>query len=243
MNFSDVIKEINSDKRLKPDLLKSENGNNFRAVSESAILDVIEPVFQKYGLYYTTEIKESHLEVKEAYGKKGKKLQFIYHLVLKIYIYCYKEKFDALKIGDYENVFLCSTESVGMGIDDCDKAAGKAYTYALKYGLIKLFRLRYGDDPDHDASEPLLTAPLPADEKKSHEDKPTKKSGSKKDSKEQGMSESQRDFILGLMKQKGVRDSDVLGKFSVEPSRDEFISMKTARAIIDWLKDFDDLPF
>ena len=71
-----VIKEINSDKRLKPDLLKSENGNNFRAVSESAILDVIEPVFQKYGLYYTTEIKESHLEIKEAYGKKGKKLQF-----------------------------------------------------------------------------------------------------------------------------------------------------------------------
>ena len=72
MIFSDVIKEINSDKRLKPDLLKTENGNNFRAVSESAILDVIEPVFQKYSLYYTTEIKESHLEVKEAYGKKGK---------------------------------------------------------------------------------------------------------------------------------------------------------------------------
>ena len=57
------------------------------------------------------------------------------------------------------------------------------------------------------------------------------------------MSESQRDYILGLMKQKGVRDSDVLGEFAVEPSRDEFVPMKTARAIIDWLKEFNDLPF
>ena len=168
MNFSDVIKEINSDKRLKPDLLKSENGNNFRAVSESAILDVIEPVFQKYGLYYTTEIKESHLEIKEAYGKKGKKLQFIYHLILEICIfYCRKVEI-ADDVFDCVHDFVVSTESVGMGIDDCDKAAGKAYTYALKYGLLKLFRLRFGDDPDYAASEPLLTAPLPADEKKSH---------------------------------------------------------------------------
>ena len=234
MNFPEVIKEINSDKRLKPDLLKSENGNNFRAVSESAILDVIEPVFQKYGIYYTTRIIDKQLEIKEAYGKKGKKLQFIVFLTLAIEIWNVE--------GDPEGI-VAYHESVGMGIDDCDKAAGKAYTYALKYGLLKLFRLRFGDDPDFTASEPLLTAPLPADEKKSHEEKPAKKGGSKKDSKEQGMSESQRDYILGLMKQKGVRDSDVLGKFEVEPSRDEFISMKTARAIIDWLKDFDDLPF
>ena len=42
--FTEVIKKINQDKRLVPDLMKAENGNNFRAISESAILDVIDPV-------------------------------------------------------------------------------------------------------------------------------------------------------------------------------------------------------
>ena len=33
--------------------------------------------------------------------------------------------------------------------------SGKAYTYAIKYALLKLFRLRYGDDADFEASKPL----------------------------------------------------------------------------------------
>lgn len=239
MNFSEVIAEINSDKRLKPDLLKTENGNNFRAVSESAILDVIEPIFQKYNLYYTTEIKDSHLEIKEAYGKKGKKLQFIYHLVLKIYIWLYIEK-----VGDYAHILFCSTESVGMGIDDCDKAAGKAYTYALKYGLLKLFRLRFGDDPDFAASEPLLTAPLPADEKKSHEE--TKKPSKKAEKKESEplMSERQRSYITGMMEDKGISSQQIMGKFGgLDPVEDDNIPMKTARAMIKYLEEIEDLPF
>lgn len=236
MNFADVIKEINSDKRLKPDLLKAENGNNFRAVSESAILDVIEPVFQKYELYYTTRIIDKQLEIKEAYGKKGKKLQFIVFLTLAIEIW--NNNGDPAGIVAYQ-------ESVGMGIDDCDKAAGKAYTYALKYGLLKLFRLRFGDDPDFAASESLLTAPLSADEKKSHEEKPAKKSGSKKSKSgmDKPMTESQRDYILGMMKSKKVEEREVLEKFGVEPSMDEFIPMPTARAIIKWLENDEFLPF
>lgn len=242
MNFSDVIKEINSDKRLKPDLLKTENGNNFRAVSESAILDVIEPVFQKYELYYTTEIKESHLEVKEAYGKKGKKLQFIYHLVLKIYILHCKKAEIADDVFDFVAEFVASTESVGMGIDDCDKAAGKAYTYALKYGLLKLFRLRFGDDPDFEKSEPLLTAPLPAEEKKSHEEKPEKEKANSK--KEKLMSEAQRDYILGMMEKKGITSQNVMGRFDgLDPKEDKDIPMRTARAMIKWLEEQEDLPF
>ena len=73
--FSDIIKEVQEDKRLVPDLLKAENGNNFRAVSESAILDVINPILIKSGWFYDVRFKQSDLQIREAYGSKGKALE------------------------------------------------------------------------------------------------------------------------------------------------------------------------
>ena len=239
MKFTDIIKKINEDKRLIPDLMKSEKGNNFRAVSESAILDVVDPVLKEAGLYYTVEIKKSDLQIREAYCKNGKKLQFIATVEIKV-------KFKGIDVEadtGFSPILLpenVETESVGMGIDDNDKAMGKAFTYALKYALLKVFRLRYADDPDFRASEDLLTE-KPKEKK---EEKPAKATKSdKKSAKETPMTESQRDFILGLMKQKGITDSTIIGKFGYEPNEDEFIPMKTARAIIEWLQEQEDLPF
>ena len=226
MTFSELIEKVNSDKRLKPDLMKAENGNNFRAVSESAILDVVDPILKEARVFYTIEVKEQHLEIREAYGKLGKKLQFIAFLTLKIKFYDYNGE-----------ILITETESVGMGIDDNDKAMGKAYTYALKYALLKLFRLRYGDDPDFEASKPLnVEKPV----EKKVEKTEVKKAATKK---EQLMSENQRDYILGLMKEKGIPESMVIGKFGYEPSQDEEIPMKVARGIIEYLQNYEDLPF
>ena len=232
MNFSEIIKKVNSDKRLVPDLLKADKGNNFRAVSEAAILDVIDPVLSDNGIFYTVTVKEQHLDIREAFGSKGKKLQFIATLTLSVNFY-----------SDENEEFICSSESVGMGIDDNDKAMGKAYTYAVKYALLKLFRLRFGDDTDYKASEPLLTdRPKEASSK---EEKPVKDSKKKKEEKEPLMSERQRDYILGMMATKNIPESIIISKFDVEPSRDENIPMKVARAIIKYLEDIDeeDLPF
>ena len=143
MKFTEIIQKVNSDKRLVPDLIKAEKGNNFRAVSESAILDVIDPILKEAEIYYTVHIKEQHLDIREAYGSKGKKLQFIASIIVQVVFHC------------WDGEIICNTEAVGMGIDDNDKAMGKAYTYAVKYALLKLFRLRYGDDPDAKSSEPL----------------------------------------------------------------------------------------
>ena len=136
-----------------------------------------------------------------------------------------------------------------MGIDDNDKAMGKAYTYALKYALLKVFRLRYSDDPDFKASEDLLTEkPKNATESEKNAKKEQKTSNSStknatESKKEQLMTEAQRDFILGLMEQKGISENTIIGKFKVEPSFDEKIPMKVARAIIEWLQQQEDLPF
>jgi len=43
-----------------------------------------------------------------------------------------------------------STDSVGYGIDPQDKGPGKAYSYAYKNALLKLFVLETGDDPERD---------------------------------------------------------------------------------------------
>ena len=234
MKFTELISLVNKDKRLVPDLMKAENGNNFRAISESAILDVIEPILTKAEVYYVTHIKEQHLDIREAFGSKGKKLQFIASITIQVVFKC------------WDGEIICNTESVGMGIDDNDKAMGKAYTYALKYALLKLFRLRYADDPDFKASEPLHTE-KPKEKELAKEVKKNSTKGEtkgKKTTAEQGMSEKQRDYILGMMKKKGITDRTIMDKFDgYEPHVDEYIPMTVARAMINFLEEQDDLPF
>ena len=236
MEFAEIIKKVNSDKRLVPDLLKAPKGNNFRAVSESAILDVINPVFNEFGIFYIVEVEDYHLDIKEAWGAKGRKLQFIATTKIRLCFYKSQEN------GDEDPIF--ETEAVGMGIDDNDKAMGKAYTYAVKYALLKLFRLQYGDDADAEASEPLYNEKPKENASESKETAPkgTKNKNSSA-SKEQLMTENQRDYILGLMQQKGVDASEVMGHFDgLDPTIDEHIPMRTARAMIKWLDEYD-LPF
>ena len=239
MEFSEIIKKVNSDKRLVPDLMKCEKGNNFRAVSEAAILEVINPVLNENGIFYTVEVKEQKLEIKEAWGSKGKKLQFIATVVVKLNFYT-----------DENEEFVCSTESVGLGIDDNDKAMGKAYTYAVKYALLKLFRLQYGDDPDAKASEPLyLEKPKEKENKNEKSAEKVQKSEKYSSNKEKLMTDAQRDYILGMMKQKEVPNTTIMGKFDgYDPNYDEDIPMKVARAMIKFLEEYtpaddEELPF
>lgn len=237
MQFTEIIQKVNKDQRLVPDLMKSEKGNNFRAISESAILDVIDPILSEAHWWYDVRVQKSDLQIREAYGSKGKKLQFIATVEIKL-VFHYDDP-------DYDHYYddRIATEAVGMGIDDNDKAMGKAYTYAVKYALLKVFRLRYSDDPDFKASEPLLvdkSKEAIKEEPKKEEKKPK---AVQKPAKEQAMTEAQRDYILGLMEEKDVTAQTMMEKFEgCDPVVDEFIPMKTARAMIKWLTE-KDLPF
>ena len=250
-----IIKEVHESGKLVPDLMRCENGNNFRAISEKAILDVLDPILEKYNFFYTVEIKDSRLEIREAYGAKGKKLQFIATVTIRLII----------GTNEFNSTWI---ESVGMGIDDNDKAMGKAYTYAVKYGLLKLFRLRYGDDPDYEASFPIaikyallklfrlrygddsdfeastpLITEYRGEKKEAESKKPEKKDSKNTKTGNALMTESQRDYILGLMKDKNVDAAQIIEEFDVNPVKDKEIPMKTAREIIDWLKNDEYMPF
>ncbi|MGL4999502.1 MAG: ERF family protein [Cetobacterium sp.] len=45
---------------------------------------------------------------------------------------------------------VVETKAVGQGIDECDKATGKAYSYAFKYALLKLLMAETAEDSDKD---------------------------------------------------------------------------------------------
>lgn len=236
MNFAKLIESVSQDKRLKPDLMLAGNGNNFRAISESAILDVIDPALRKNDVFYEVFVHDYKLEVKETYGKVGKKLQFVAIVMLKLEFTHIKE--------DGTREFVAKTDAVGMGIDDNDKAMGKAYTYAVKYALLKLFRLRYGDDPDYEVSFPLITEPKKKEDEAGKTPKKEAKS-SKNGTKntEIPMSEAQRDYIFGLMKKHKISDKQINDEFSVDIRNDETIPMFVARKIIKWLEEEGWSPF
>lgn len=217
-NFCKEIQKLN----FQPDLLKSPVGKNFRAISEATILKTINEALNSYHIDYSIAVKENHLEIKEVGGK----LVFIATCVVKLDFF----------IGGYKEPIAFS-EATGMGIDDGDKAAGKAYTYAVKYALLKKFRITYSDDPDATESHPIETNP-------EKEEKGSKK-GSNKKPKEEGtlITEKMSGYIIGLVKKLDVSDEQFKKKYGYYPSSDK-IPMELARKIIDELKaQEDDLPF
>ena len=216
--FCSEIQKLN----FKPDLLKSPVGKNFRAISEAAILQTINEALKKYHIDYSISVKENHLEIKEVAGK----LVFIATCVVRLdfYIEGYNEP-------------IAFTEATGMGIDDGDKAAGKAYTYAVKYALLKKFRICYADDPDATESHTIEI-------NLSKEKRDLKKGGSK-ESKEEGplVTDKMTNYIIGLTKKLEISDEKFKKQYGYYPSSDK-IPQKLAREIIDELKaQDDDLPF
>ena len=218
-NFCNEIQKLN----FQPDLLKSPVGKNFRAISEAAILKTINDTLKAYHIDYSIGVKENHLEIKEVCGK----LIFIATCVVRLefFIEGYTEP-------------IAYSEALGMGLDDGDKAMGKAYTYAVKYALLKKFRITYADDPDATESHPITT--------KEETEKSSGKSAKKPRKEEEegpSITEKMSNYIIGLVKKLDISDKDFKEKWGYFPSSEK-IPMKLAREIIESLKQHEeDLPF
>ena len=119
-------------------------------------------------------------------------------------------------------------------MDTGDKAYGKAYTYAVKYALLKKFRLLYSDDPDFTE---INAAPEREDKKPSGK----KKSSSKN---EPIVSEAMTNYIVGMAEQLEFSKEAFKERFGFFAD-DSTITMKKARETIDTLKKMidEDLPF
>lgn len=230
MNLIEKINLISEQAKgkFKPDLKKY--GKNFRAISESAVLEVLNPLFKEQKIAYEVIIKKSDLRIEKVNagrdqgGNLIEKLVFVAEVVVRVIVTDSQERFYTDNNRPERDTF--EFEGYGSGVDAGDKATGKALTAAVKYALFKGFRLQYSDDPDAEASEDIeniIESPLR--EEKSHE----------KPKPEPRISEKQLDYILGLGKDLGYNKSNLEAAFSC--AINEKLGMRKAREIIKFLEE------
>lgn len=229
MNLIEKINKISEEAKnqFKPDLKKY--GRNFRAISESAVLEVLNPLFKKENITYDVIITDKELRLEkikaglDVAGNLIEKLVFVANCTV------------SLVVRDMEGEERVIMQGWGSGIDAGDKATGKAITAAVKYALFKGFRLQYSDDPDADASEDIESI---------KEIKAAEPKAKAKKEEEPLVTEAQTKYIMGLAIACGISDEDIKKQYGFYPY-DTSIPMKKARELIDELKKLQDekLPF
>ncbi len=247
----EIINEISEKAKgqLKPDLKKY--GKNFRAISESAILETLNPLFKEYNIAYEVVVQDQQLRVeriragRDSAGNLIEKLVFIADakVLLKVF---------QLEVEKPEfNYFIF--EGWGSGVDSGDKATGKAITAATKYALLKGFRLQYSDDPDAEASEDIESiiegnlesaGNMIADVMNNALDEIHKQEKKAKKEEDRLATEAQLNYVKGLVVACGLTDDEFKQKYGFLPY-DTNIPMRKAREIIEELKKLQDdkLPF
>ena len=246
-NLIEIINEISEKAKgqLKPDLKKY--GKNFRAISESAILETLNPLFKEYNIGYEVIIQEQKLVIEKVNAGRDTSGNLIQKLVFvaeaKVILAIHNPEFNNFEKPEQHQV-ICF-QGWGCGVDAGDKATGKAITAATKYALLKGFRLQYSDDPDAEASEdiesiinPDLSGAAAGAVNAAIEN--LKEARSKE---EPLATEKMLNYVMGLAADLKMSDTDFKNEFGFFPYEKE-VDMRKVREAIDKLKARkENLPF
>jgi len=120
--------------------------SSYKGVSDKEVKKIIGSSMKKHGLVlFPTEINpKTTIERWEEVGQYGAKMkQSVFTEVTTKYLLCH-ESGECIELSGY-----------GNGVDNQDKSAGKATTYALKYALLYTFLVPTGtiDDADNTHSD------------------------------------------------------------------------------------------
>ncbi len=234
--------------KFKPDLKKY--GKNFRAISESAVLEVLNPLFKEHNIAYEVIIQSKSLHIeklkagRDNAGNLIESLLFVAEAQVMLVFTNPEAMFNTEK-GEAERMAF---QGWGSGVDYGDKATGKAITSAVKYALFKGLRLQYSDDPDAEESQEITSIIEDENSSTKKEELKTKKETSKEAKKEEVLAtEAQLNYIKGLTITCGLTDEQFKAMFDFSPVQlaDIKLPMKRAREIIEKLKKLadDKLPF
>ena len=245
-NLIEIINEISEKAKgqLKPDLKKY--GKNFRAISDSAILETLNPLFKEYNIGYEVIIQEQKLVIEKVNAGRDTSGNLIQKLVFvaeaKVILAIHNPDFINFEKPEQHQV-ICF-QGWGCGVDAGDKATGKAITAATKYALLKGFRLQYSDDPDAEASEDIeniIEEEVLSGSQKKEKEKKKEKSKEKED--EPLATEKMLNYVMGLAADLKMSDTDFKNEFGFFPYEKE-VDMQKVREAIDKLKARkEDLPF
>lgn len=116
--------------------------NNYKAVCETDILKAVNEAEHKVGLYSFLE----SLDILKSIQQNG--FNFIRVRV-------------GVKIVNIDKPEECLVfYGLGDGLDKGDKACGKAVTYAMKYALMKGYKIPSGEDSDYFKNEEIKPEPM-----------------------------------------------------------------------------------
>lgn len=133
----------------------SSNGG-YQAVSESDVLKAVNEAEHKWGLISFQEA----LEIIES-DKIERVLRDQKTLLFRIRVR------SVVRIVNIDNPSeFVYFYGLGDGIDSQDKATGKANTYALKYALMRGYKIPTGEDPDYFSSKEIIKVEESKNEKK-----------------------------------------------------------------------------
>lgn len=136
-------------KTIEKDLTVSTGTDkSYKAVSDFAVIQAVKKYEQKHGILSIPKNVElvSYNEIKAIKKDKYGEREIITHsFVVKL----------IMEVVDIETGESIEVTMHSQGLDNGDKAFGKASTYARKYALLNLYKIGTGEDPDQDASETL----------------------------------------------------------------------------------------
>lgn len=151
--YEKMFNIMNESEAVEKTMIIGSGKNQYKAVSEAAMLNMVKPLFKKYKLIIfpiNADIKEL-INVYNKTDDYDGKIKETVRSVTQIKV--------TYRILDTESSESVDVIGVGNGADSQDKGAGKAYTYSLKNALSKTFMLFSGEDTDNEHSDDIGQSP------------------------------------------------------------------------------------
>ena len=141
---------------------KNKVNGNYRFVSHDAVSKKTSEAFIKYGVYAKPKIIKNKFTTIEVEKTKTINNQVV--AVKEIIFACNVEvEYDFINV-DKPDERITGINGLGQGIDNQDKACGKAISYACKYALLKAFGIETGEYPEKDVNYQVSTETINSDQ-------------------------------------------------------------------------------
>ena len=158
MNIYEKMSAVSTEiKTVKKNIVVRAGNNSYKAVAEADILKAIRELEAKYRIYSYPSEREIVASDRLTYKNSAGTYESLYMRLKITYAFINIDNPSDMK----------AMVSYGDGIDQGDKAPGKAMTYADKYALMKAYKIPTGDDPDQEPSgtineKPSVNNPAPS---------------------------------------------------------------------------------
>jgi hypothetical protein len=141
---------------------KKTVNNIYRFVSHDAVSKKTSEAFIKYGVYAKPKIIKNEITTIEVDKIKTIKNETV--VVKEMIFVCNVEvEYDFINV-DKPDDKITGINGLGQGIDNQDKACGKAISYACKYALLKAFGIETGEYPEKDVNYQVSTETINSDQ-------------------------------------------------------------------------------